>query len=273
MFGTAREVMHLRFEHKVSIVTGAARGIGYEIASILAREGSTVVLADVAPDGLDAAIERLRSGSCGTRGACGCQGSGRRPCVESAVVNVGDVNAVRSMVEGVLARHGRIDVLVNNAGICPTTPVEEIGEAEWDKVLDVNLKGPFFLAQAVIPAMKAQRYGKIINIASIAGEMGALVAGCHYSVSKAGMLTLTKVLARRLAPWGVNVNSVAPGTIDSVMTADWSDEQRQMLTARIPLGRLGDPVDIANAVAFLASDESSFITGATIDVNGGALMR
>jgi 3-oxoacyl-[acyl-carrier protein] reductase len=248
----------LRFEGRVSIVTGAARGIGYDIARLLAGGGSTVVMVDVSAEGLEKAVGSL-------------QAEGMR--ADAYVLDVGNVSKVKEMVQDVLARHRRIDILVNNAGICPTTPVEEIPEAEWDKVLEINLKAPFFLCQAVIPAMKEQRYGKIINIASIAGEMGALVAGCHYSASKGGMLTLTKVLARLLGPWGINVNSVAPGTIDSVMTADWSPEQRKMLTDRIPLGRLGQPIDIAQAVAFLASDESSFITGATIDVNGGALMR
>lgn len=248
----------MRFADRVSMVTGAARGIGYEIAALLAREGSTVVMADVSPGSLEASVAGLRS-------------EGLR--AEAAVADVADVPGLNLLVADIIARHGRIDVLVNNAGICPTTPVDDIGEAEWNLVLDVNLTGPFFLSQAVIPAMKRQHYGRIINIASIAGEMGALVAGCHYSVSKGGLLTLTKVLARQLGQWGITVNSVAPGTIDSVMTADWSAEQRHMLTDRIPLGRLGDPVDIARAVAFLASDESSFITGATIDVNGGALMR
>ena len=246
----------MRLEGRVSIVTGAARGIG-DIARLPLEAAPPWSWWTCPPKGW-----RRRWAVCR-----------QRACAPMYVLESGNVSKVKEMVQDVLARHRRIDILVNNAGICPTTPVEEIPEAEWDKVLEINLKAPFFLCQAVIPAMKEQRYGKIINIASIAGEMGALVAGCHYSASKGGMLTLTKVLARLLGPWGINVNSVAPGTIDSVMTADWSPEQRKMLTDRIPLGRLGQPIDIAQAVAFLASDESSFITGATIDVNGGALMR
>ena len=245
-------------ERRVAIITGAARGIGYETARLLAQAGCTVVIADMSPDRLKQAVESM---------------SDEGFPVEPAEIDVSDTPRTRKIVADVINRHGRIDILVNNAGICPTTSVDQISEEEWGRVMDVNLKGAFFLCQAVIPAMKEQRYGRIVNISSIAGEMGALVAGCHYSISKAGIIAMTKVLARQLGTWGITVNAVAPGTIDSVMTADWSKEQRDMLTARIPVGRLRDPRDIAYAVAFLTSEGSSFITGATIDVNGGALMR
>jgi 3-oxoacyl-[acyl-carrier protein] reductase len=245
-------------ERRVAMITGAARGIGYETAKLLAQAGCTVIIADMSPDRLKQAVESM---------------SAEGFPVEPAEIDVSDIPRARKIVADVINRHGRIDILVNNAGICPTTSVDQISEEEWGRVMDVNLKGAFFLCQAVIPVMKEQHYGRIVNISSIAGEMGALVAGCHYSISKAGIIAMTKVLARQLGTWGITVNAVAPGTIDSVMTADWSKEQRDMLTARIPVGRLGDPRDIAHAVAFLTSEGSSFITGATIDVNGGALMR
>lgn len=245
------------FSGRVALVTGAARGIGFAIAERLAGEGCTVVVADLNREGAEEAAAALR------------QKGGR---AEGRVVDVSRVPEVRNLIEAVRREEGRLDVLVNNAGICPNTPLEEITPEEWDLVLGVNLRSVFFMSQAAAPVMRGQGYGRIVNISSIAGKMGALVAGCHYTASKAGVLGVTKVFARSLAGSGVTVNAVAPGTIDTAMTADWSPEQRAMLTARIPAGRLGTPTDIAAAVAFLASEEAGFITGATLDVNGGALM-
>ncbi|MGE5509364.1 MAG: SDR family NAD(P)-dependent oxidoreductase [Chitinophagales bacterium] len=245
------------FAGRVALVTGAARGIGFEITGRLAAAGCRVILVDVNRQGVEqaAAVWRER----------GWQADG-------LAADLGQVEEIRALIERVRHDFGRLDILVNNAGICPNTPPLEITPEEWDKVLTVNLKSVFFMCQATAPLMIAQGYGRIINISSIAGKMGALVAGCHYTASKAGVLGVTKVFARHLAASGVTVNAVAPGTIDTAMTADWSSEQRAMLTARIPVGRLGVPADIAQAVLFLAAEESGFITGATLDVNGGALM-
>jgi 3-oxoacyl-[acyl-carrier protein] reductase len=162
-------------------------------------------------------------------------------------------------------------VLVNNAGVCPITSVEEIGVNEWDFVLGVNLKGAFLCSQAVIPFMRQQRAGKIVNIASSAGQMGGLAVGLHYTASKAGLLGLTKGLARILAP-DIQVNAVSPGTTESEMTSGWSQQAIDGIVRGIPAGRLGRPADVAAAVRFLASTESDFITGQTLSVNGGLLM-
>ncbi len=167
---------------------------------------------------------------------------------------------------------GRLDVLVNNAGIYEVLPVEEISEAQWDRVLDVNLKGAFFCCQAVVPAMKRQGEGRIVSVASSAGKAGGTLAGAHYSVSKAGVICLTKQLARELGPYGITVNAVAPGRIDTPMIRVASDEENEAFVRRTPLGRLGTPEDVAGAVVFLASDAASFITGEIVDVNGGLLI-
>jgi NAD(P)-dependent dehydrogenase (short-subunit alcohol dehydrogenase family) len=241
---------------RAAIVTGGARGIGFEIGRQLARTGVRVLLADV-----DAHEVALAAGSLA---AAGHTALGQR-------VDVTDPASCRSMAERALAEWGRIDILVNNAGICPITAVEAISLDEWNHVLAVNLTGAFLCSQAVIPAMRAQRCGKIVSIASSAGQMGGLAVGVHYSASKAGILGLTKGLARSLAP-DIQVNAVAPGTTESRMTADWSDETKQRLLRQVPAGRLGRPADVAAAVVFLASEEAAFITGQTLSVNGGLLM-
>ena len=185
--------------------------------------------------------------------------------------DVSDEGQVQGVAQQVLERWGRVDILVNNAGICPLTPVEQITAAEWDRVLGINLKGPFLCCKAVIPAMRQQRAGKIINISSNAGQMGGLAVGLHYSASKAGILGLTKSLARILAP-DIQVNAVAPGTTTTGMTETWDRAVLEGLIRQIPAGRLGRPADVAAAVLFLASDEASFITGQTLGVNGGLFM-
>jgi len=241
---------------RVALVTGAARGIGYAVARRLAHAGAAVLLADLDAEGVAQAAERLA--------ADGCLALGQQ-------VDVCDPAQVRAMVAQALERWGRVDILVNNAGICPITPFEQLSLDEWNRVLGVNLTGAFLCSQAVVPPMRAQGRGKIINIASSAGQMGGLAVGAHYSASKAGLLGLTKSLARILAPH-IQVNAVAPGTTETDMTRGWDRRTLERLTAQVPAGRLGQPEDVAAAVAFLASQEADYITGQTLSVNGGLLM-
>ena len=241
---------------KVAIVTGAARGIGFEIATRLAQSGASVALVDLRGEEVREAVGKLRASGW------------------SAIPLVADISSgteVQSMTKTVLYQWNRIDILVNNAGICPMTRVEDITEAEWDRVLAINLKGAFLCSQAVISTMRKQQSGKIINISSNAGQMGGIAVGIHYSASKAGILGLTKSLARILAP-DIQVNAVAPGTTESEMTRGWDVETVSNIVKQIPLRRLGRPEDTAAAVHFLASDAAGFITGHTLCVNGGLLM-
>jgi len=237
-------------------VTGAARGIGYAVARRLAHTGAAVLLADLDAEGVAQAAETLAADGC---------------LVLGQQVDVSDPAQVRAMVARALERWGRVDILVNNAGICPITPFEQLSLDEWNRVLAVNLTGAFLCSQAVVPAMRAQGRGKIINIASSAGQMGGLAVGAHYSASKAGLLGLTKSLARILAPH-IQVNAVAPGTTETDMTRGWDQRTLERLTAQVPAGRLGQPEDVAAAVAFLASADADYITGQTLSVNGGLLM-
>ncbi len=243
-------------KNKIAVVTGAARGIGFEIARILAQAGACVGLVDVNASEIEDSTQELQQ--------AGFQAL-------ALLADVTDAEQVQQMAQAVIARWGRVDVLVNNAGICPITSVLDITPAEWDKVLGVNLKGAFLCSQAVIPFMRSQGAGKIINISSSAGQMGGLAVGVHYSASKAGILGLTKSLARVLAP-EIQVNAVAPGTTESEMTRGWDTDAVQKIVRQIPAGRLGRPSDVAAAVLFFASDQASFITGQTLSVNGGLLM-
>jgi len=242
--------------NKIAIVTGAGRGIGLETGRTLATAGASIVLVDIDGPLVERAAATLRQDGLTALGLS---------------ADVSDAEQVRTVVDRTLAEWGQIDILVNNAGICPITSVEKISPGEWDLVLGVKLKGAFLFSQAVIPAMRQRRSGKIINIASSAGQMGGLAVGLHYSASKAGVLGMTKALARILAPH-IQVNSVSPGTTESEMTSGWDQAIIDRLVSSIPAGRLGRPADVAAAVAFLASDEAGFITGQTLSVNGGLLM-
>ncbi len=243
-------------ENRVALITGAARGIGFEIAARLAAAGARVALVDISAAEVAQAAHQLEE-------------AGHAALALAA--DVSDAPQVKAAATQTLDAWGRIDILVNNAGICPMTPLLEITPDEWDRVLAINLKGAFLFSQAVIPAMRAQRSGKIINVASSAGQMGGIAVGLHYSASKAGMLGLTKSLARILAP-DIQVNAVSPGTTESEMTRGWDEAAIANIVRQIPAGRLGRPADTAAAVLFLASDEASFITGQTLSVNGGLLM-
>jgi 3-oxoacyl-[acyl-carrier protein] reductase len=179
---------------------------------------------------------------------------------------------VKEMVDQIHKAFGRIDILVNNAGIIRRGTIETVTEEDWDRVIEVNLKGTFNCCKAVVEVMKQKAYGKIVNVSSIAGKLGDITSAPGYGPSKAAVDALTKTLARQLARYGINVNAVSPHAIETEMSAQWTDERRKEIIASIPLGRLGKPEDVAEAVLFLASDSASFITGEVLDVNGGALM-
>jgi NAD(P)-dependent dehydrogenase (short-subunit alcohol dehydrogenase family) len=247
----------MRLEDKVAIVTGAGRGIGLGIALAFAREGARVALCDIDDSLLHSALVEIN--------ALEGQGLAFR-------MDVTNKEQIHGVVRDVLDQWGAIDILVNNAGIYEVLPVEEITEQQWDRMLAVNLKGAFLCCQAVIPHMKRQGGGRIVSIASSAGKTGGTLAGAHYSVSKAGIICLAKQLARELGSCGITVNAVAPGRIDTPMIHIASDEENEAFRLRTPMGRLGTPEDVANAVVFLASEEASFITGEILDVNGGLLI-
>lgn len=247
----------MRLKDRVAIVTGAARGIGRAIAVALAREGARVAAWDLDLVQLDDLVGQVRA---------------RGGEVLALSVDVTRTDQIQEAVGQVLARWGRVDILVNNAGIYEVLPVEDISEEQWDRVLAVNLKGAFLCSQAVIPAMKRQGSGSIVSMASSAGKSGGTLSGAHYAVSKAGVICLTKQLARELGPHGITANAVAPGRIDTPMIHLASDEENEAFRLRTPLGRLGTPEDVAGAVVFLVSDEASFVTGEIVDVNGGLLI-
>lgn len=239
------------------MITGAARGIGKTIALTFIREGAKVVLIDVDKGILETAKNEIKK---------------NREKVIAIPCDITKSVEVKAMVDQVYKAFGRIDILVNNAGIIRRGTIETVTEEDWDRVIEVNLKGTFNCCKAVVELMKQQGFGKIVNVSSIAGKIGDITSAPGYASSKAGMDALTKTLAMQLAPYGVNVNAVSPHAIETEMSAQWSEERRKEIIASIPLGRLGKPEDIAEAVLFLASDEASFITGEILDVNGGALM-
>ena len=239
---------------RTALVTGAARGLGFAISKRLAGLGARVVLADVDERGLADAARAI---------------AGNGGDATARVLDISNATAVRDA----FALLGSVQILVNNAGLCPRTPADEIGEAEWDRVLAVNLKGAFLCTQAALPGLKTAGWGRVINLASAAGQMGGIAVGVHYAASKAGVLAMTKSFARLLAPFGVTVNAIAPGAAQTDMTADWRETERHDVLSKVPLGRFVQPAEVAGTVAFLCSPEAAAITGATLDVNCGLLMR
>ncbi len=237
---------------KIAIVTGAGRGIGKEIALALARAGAAIVVTDVADSVFEVSkqIEALKSVA--------------YP-IKSDVSNIEQVENVKDKA---LEKFGKVDILVNNAGIYPQKAFLEMTKDDWSKVMRINLDGLFHCTKAVLPSMVKQKYGKIVNVASVAGAVVGFTNLVHYSASKAAVAGFTKSLALEMAPYGINVNAVAPGPID-VAETQVDEVMYAQLIKTIPIGRMGKPVDIANLVVFLVSDESSFITGQCIVSDGG----
>lgn len=241
-------------EGRIAIVTGAARGIGLATAERLAREGATVVALDLDEQVQTREVERL------TRG-------GLR--VSAARCDVGDRASVEGSVRDVEAAHGRVDILVNNAGIVGrTAPLEDVTDRDWDQMMRVDLRSVYLGCQAVISGMKARRYGRIVNVASIAGKEGNPNA-VPYSTAKAGVIGLTKALAKEVASHGIYVNAIAPAVIETPILEQLSPAHVEYMLQRIPLGRAGQPHEVAALIAWLASDEASFTTGQCIDISGG----
>jgi 3-oxoacyl-[acyl-carrier protein] reductase len=241
---------------KVAIVTGAAQGIGRAIAETLARAGADLVVADLDPGRAQDTVNAI--GQFGGR-------------VLNVKVNVADWNDVKEMTDHVLKECGKIDILVNNAGITRDGLLVRMREEDWNLVIQVNLNGTFHCTKAVMQPMTKQRYGRIVNIASIVGAMGN-AGQANYAASKAAVIGFTKSVAREYASRMVTVNAVAPGFIDTAMTQGLPADVKETLQKQIPLGRLGQPSDVAEAVRFLASDEAGYITGHVLHVNGGMLM-
>jgi len=243
----------LRFENKVVMVTGGAAGIGRVTAESFAKEGARVAICDVNPEAGKEAVKALG------------------PAALFEQVDVAISSAVSSWVKAVFDKYGQIDVLVNNAGITRDGLIMRMKEEDWDAVINVNLKSAFNCIKAVSAIMVKQRSGRIINLASVVGVMGN-PGQANYVASKAGMIGLTKTVAKELGSRGITVNAVAPGFIDTEMTAVLSDKVKEAMLSMIPLQRAGTPRDVADAITFLASDSAAYITGQVIHVTGGMYM-
>ena len=252
--------MQQKTVERVAIVTGAAQGIGLAIAKQFLHEGKKVAFVDV-NESLLAEIEAT------------LQTDENRRSALFLTIDVADVQAIRAGVRKVLDRWGRIDILVNNAGIRKETAIEEIDLEEWNRLISVNLGGTFFFSQAVLEPMRKQKWGRIINISSFGGQFGPLTSGAHYCASKAGQLVLTKVFARYLAKEGITVNTVAPAAIHTPEMDKIAPEKLDKMVQGIPVGRVGQVEEVAQLVAYVASEDAGYVTGATFDINGGLLMR
>lgn len=245
----------IKFEGQVALVTGASRGIGAAIALELAKRGLTVIGTATTAEGAVKLSQTLAAYP-------GCNGR---------MLNVNDAAGVDALIDNVVKEHGGLQILVNNAGITRDNLTMRMKDDEWDAVLDTNLKAVFRMSRAVMRTMMKQRYGRIISITSVVGASGN-PGQANYAAAKAGVAGMTRALARELGSRNITVNCVAPGFIETDMTAQLADEQQKTLLTQIPLGHLGKPADIAHAVAYLASPQAAYVTGQELHVNGGMYM-
>src|SRR5271156_2841179 len=246
----------MKLAGRVALVTGASQGIGHACALALAREGATVAAAARNQQKLDELVGQITAA-----------GGKAAPFV----MDVADEEQVKAGIKSALAQFGKIDILVNNAGITRDQLVMRMKRADWDSVLNTNLTSAYLCIQQVIGSMLKQRWGRIINITSVFGQTGQ-AGQANYAASKAGLIGLTMAIAREVGSRNITCNAIAPGFIETAMTSGFTDDFRQNALKMIPLGRIGTPEDVANSVAFLASDEASYITGHVLSVNGGMLM-
>ncbi|MBE0473181.1 3-oxoacyl-ACP reductase FabG [Rhodoferax sp.] len=245
----------IKFEGQVALVTGASRGIGAAIAMALAERGLKVIGTATSDEGAAKISQKLAA-------FVGCSGQN---------LNVNDAAGVDAVVDSIVKAHGGLQILVNNAGITRDNLAMRMKDDEWDAVLDTNLKAVFRMSRAVMRTMMKQRYGRIINITSVVGASGN-PGQANYAAAKAGVAGMTRALARELGSRNITVNCIAPGFIETDMTANLADEQQKTLLSQIPLGHLGKPSDIAHAVAYLASPQAAYVTGQELHVNGGMFM-
>ncbi len=244
------------FSGRVALVTGASQGIGRACALKLAAKGASVAVAARNEQKLNELVQEI--GSAGGKAA-------------AIMIDIADEEQIKSGIKSAIAQFGKVDILVNNAGITRDQLVMRMKRADWDSVLQTNLTSAYLCIQQVISSMLKQRWGRIINITSVFGQMGQ-AGQANYASSKAGLIGLTMAIAREVGSRSITCNAVAPGFIETAMTAALGDEFKQTAVKQIPLGRVGASEDVANAVAFLASDEASYITGHVLNVNGGMLM-
>jgi 3-oxoacyl-[acyl-carrier protein] reductase len=246
-----------RFRDKVAIITGAAKGMGRQTAVDMAQEGASVILADLDEVALDEAVGSISSS--------GGQAFGR-------VCDVSDRQQVDRLITGAYQRFGAVHILVNNAGVLITGTIEETSDEIIDRTLDINVKGILYAIRAVTPLMKAQRYGRIVNVASITGKNGDNSTVFVYGASKGAVISLTRSVARQLGPFGVTCNAIAPHAVMTELMRYWDEEKKEASAARIPVHRLGTVEDMSNLMCFLASDAASYINGETVNINGGYYM-
>jgi 3-oxoacyl-[acyl-carrier protein] reductase len=244
-------------QERVAIVTGAGRGLGAAVGRELSRQGARVLLCDIEL----ALVEQVAAEISASGGAAIALGS-----------DVSGPAAADVLVATALERYGRLDILVNNAAICPRISIDDMTEVAYDQIMNVNLKSVFFLSRAAGNALKDRRWGRIVNVSSTGGRTGGIFNATVYSASKAGIMSMTKAFARHFAPYNITVNCVAPGSVNTRLMANLSPQSLEATINQVPLRRLADPLEIANVIAFLASDGASYMTGATVDVNGGAVM-
>ncbi|MBM3548820.1 MAG: SDR family oxidoreductase [Alphaproteobacteria bacterium] len=251
------ELKILGVEGRVAIVTGAASGIGKSAAEILAAAGARVTAVDVNTDGVKAAV-------------AGYAGSGHT----AETIDLADLAACDALIQRTAKREGKLDILLNVAAVLRRIDVEEVDEAEWDRLMNVNLRSQYFLCRAAGEAMKPGKWGRIVNVSSGAGLVGGFVGATAYAITKAGIMTMTKSFAKDLGPHGITVNTLSPGSIDTPMQrTGMTKETLEAARSRIPLGRMGLAAECARAAVFLASDLSSYVTGHILAADGGFLMR
>ncbi|MGQ9616867.1 MAG: SDR family NAD(P)-dependent oxidoreductase [Spirochaetota bacterium] len=246
-----------RFEGKVAIITGSGQGMGKQVALDIAAEGGKVVVSDVVPELIDEVKREIENNG--------------ENCL-ALICDVSKRDQVEEMIKKTMDKFGRVDILINNAGLLKTGTIEELTDELIDKTLDINVKGVLYAIRAVTPIMKAQRYGRIVNVASITGKRGDNTTTIVYGASKGAVITITRSAARALGPFGITVNAIAPHAVMTTMMQYWDEEKKRKAAEQIPVRRLGTVEDMSYLMMFLASDEASYITGECVNINGGYYM-